>query len=43
MEGSFAKNVFYFCVTGLSGAATYFISMGIMGELAPLKRLLKRG
>jgi putative peptidoglycan lipid II flippase len=43
MEGSFVQNVFYFCVTGLSGALTYFISMGIMGELGPLKRLLKRG
>lgn len=43
MEGSFISNVFYFCVTGLSGALTYFIFMGIMGELKPLMRLLKRG
>jgi putative peptidoglycan lipid II flippase len=42
MEGSLGKSVFYFCVTGLSGAATYFIAMGIMGELKPLMRLLKR-
>lgn len=43
LEGPFVQKLFYFCLTGLSGALTYFVFMAIVGEMNPLKKLLKRG
>ncbi|MBK24283.1 MAG: murein biosynthesis integral membrane protein MurJ [Halobacteriovorax sp.] len=40
--GAFYSKISYFCLTGLAGAATYFLVMAIFGELNPILRLIKR-
>lgn len=41
-DAPLVKSLINFCVTGLSGALVYFISMVVMGEMRPILNFLKR-